>query len=877
MRKLLFYGVVFFITYGSLYPFEFSLVVSDQAFRAFLNSAIVLSSIGDVVGNVVLFVPFGFLGYRLLPSWVLVSIGLLLAVILQIAQLFLPSREPAIYDVFWNFLGISFGLLCGYVLKVSPLFKNNFCTTNNQVAIVIIMLWGALQLLPFVPTLDWQSFKSALKPLTLPSFSWERTSFLTFGWLAVGYFSRKVLDKNWHTSYFILGVVSILLLKIMIVSNELNLTDVFAGFFAVLIYLFLGKLDARRIVYLAWLILFTYTLKSLFPFQWQSEGKSFIWLPLSGFLDGSMIINSKALCEKLFVFVCIFSLLKEAKILSVKTISVVIIIIATIEICQLWIAGRTAEITDPLLATIIAWLIVRLRNFTQTNSKLQLAETLQLDSRILQSNTGFVNASIGRGQNSREAFSPDWRVIVTALVISVVIASCLYVLLRMPNVPYNIRELFKYGGNGIDLFIFALALLAMGGAPAWMGYTVAKAKNFIVTAPMTAIKVSAVIYILIFASVTDESIMDIAGSSVIVHRVGEKGVLGTVGKQFVAAVGADNLRNVTDIFEPLVRFGALFGPLIIFLGLIFAALFKTQSLPNAGNGLHSWLFSKQLFIYLLYMLPWFYFCKVIAFDWSSTDNLNELIARDGYYRMGGGGYLYVLIALISLLAGVLAWAIQYSAFFTILLLIISLFSVWPGWLLINAGLTNNVGKYGLSFSGVDFLLGPDRTHLLSSRELFFRWSLVQYSAILGLASGAALYLKLLIRGGAKNTIQTKYASSNSSILTELCGELEINQIEFVNGFAQKMGKSFSETVEFIVVFFKDEMLNSPDSNNIFSAKIKSELPTKSKKLLPVVLNLSPKQMKIITKIQVDTGYSCFEVIGNMISVFMVISKAEVQN
>lgn len=877
MRKLLFYGVVFFITYGSLYPFEFTWEVSDQTFRAFLNSAIVLSSIGDVVGNVVLFVPFGFLGYRLLPSWALVSIGLLLAFILQIAQLFLPSRDPAIYDVFWNFLGIGFGLLCAHVLKVSPLFKNNFCTTNNQVAIAIIMLWGALQLLPFVPTLDWQSFKSALKPLMLPSFSWERTSFLTFGWLAVGYFSRKVLDKNWHTRYFILGVVSILLLKILIVSNELNLTNVFAGFFAVLLYLFLGKLDTHRIVYLAWLILFTYTLKSLFPFQWQSEEKSFIWLPLSGFLDGSMIINSKALCEKLFVFVCIFTLLKEAKILSVKTISVVIIIIATIEVCQLWIAGRTAEITDPLLATIIAWLIVRLHDFTQTNSKRQLAETFQLDKRIFQSNTGLVNSSIDRGQNSREAFSPDWHVIVTALVISAVIASCLYVLLRMPNVPYNIRELFKYGGNGIDLFIFALALLAMGFAPAWMGYTVAKAKNFIVTAPMTAIKVSAVIYILIFASVTAESIMDIAGSSVIVHRVAEKGVLGAAGKQFVAAVGADNLRNVTDIFEPFVRFGALFGPLIIFLGLIFAALFKTHSLSNAENGLHSWLFSKQLFIYLLCMLPWLYFCKVIAFDWSSTDNLNELIARDGYYRMGGGGYLYVLIALISLLAGILAWAIQYGAFFTILLLIISLFSVWPGWLLINAGLTNNVGKYGLSFSGVDFLLGPDRTHLLSSRELFFRWSLVQYSAILGLASGATLYLKWLIRGGAKNTIQTKYANSNNSIQTKLSGELDINQIEFVNGLAQKMGKSFSATVEFIVEFFKNEMLNLPDNNNIFSEKIKSELPTKSKKLLPVVLNLSPKQMKIITKIQVDTGYSCFEVIGNMISVFMVVSKAEVQN
>ena len=47
-------------------------------------------------------------------------------------------------------------------------------------------------------------------------------------------------------------------------------------------------------------------------------------------------------------------------------------------------------------------------------------------------------------------------------------------------------------------------------------------------------------------------------------------------------------------------------------------------------------------------------CKAIAFDWSSTDNLNELIAREGELGLGGGGYLYALLAVLAINAVLLA-------------------------------------------------------------------------------------------------------------------------------------------------------------------------------------------------------------------------------
>lgn len=56
------------------------------------------------------------------------------------------------------------------------------------------------------------------------------------------------------------------------------------------------------------------------------------------------------------------------------------------------------------------------------------------------------------------------------------------------------------------------------------------------------------------------------------------------------------------------------------------------------------------------------------------------------------------------------------------------------------GLEPRIQKYDLVFSGVQFLLGPDRQHHLTLEDLFARWTVVQLAAVAVLATGARLAL-----------------------------------------------------------------------------------------------------------------------------------------
>jgi hypothetical protein len=56
-----------------------------------------------------------------------------------------------------------------------------------------------------------------------------------------------------------------------------------------------------------------------------------------------------------------------------------------------------------------------------------------------------------------------------------------------------------------------------------------------------------------------------------------------------------------------------------------------------------------------------------------------------------------------------------------------------GWWLLNLGLILDLHKYEKVYSGVQFLLGPDRTHTLSSSALFITLGhhTIQYRGRLG--------------------------------------------------------------------------------------------------------------------------------------------------
>ena len=191
--------------------------------------------------------------------------------------------------------------------------------------------------------------------------------------------------------------------------------------------------------------------------------------------------------------------------------------------------------------------------------------------------------------------------------------------------------------------------------------------------------------------------------------------------------------TVVDFFERPVRYAALYMPLITFLALMFMAAQTPDRKRALPGGWAPLIVSTML---------WLWLCKAIAFDWSSTDNLNELIARDGPAGWGGGGYLYLLVALLCANA-VLLSRIRLSVISVATAAGVTIAAVPLGWWLINLGLEQYVEKYGQVFSGVQFLLGPDRKQTLPQEILFLRWSIVQVSGVLVIAAGARLVQPLI--------------------------------------------------------------------------------------------------------------------------------------
>ncbi|MDB5103956.1 MAG: hypothetical protein JWP91_1645 [Fibrobacteres bacterium] len=127
-----------FVVYGTTFPFNFD--IGWHGFHAAIHRVNWLAMggrpgdpiISDLVQNVLLFLPFGFLGYFSLvyksSTWkklAIVSAGASLSAFVEILQLFSSTRFPSLSDVITNTTGTILGLLAAMALKRTVLgFKS---------------------------------------------------------------------------------------------------------------------------------------------------------------------------------------------------------------------------------------------------------------------------------------------------------------------------------------------------------------------------------------------------------------------------------------------------------------------------------------------------------------------------------------------------------------------------------------------------------------------------------------------------------------------------------------------------------------------------------------------------------------------------------
>ncbi len=326
----------FLIIYNTLIPFHFEYTFSDLPFLLRrvdwipyqgLHSRI---SLTDIVGNVLLFMPFGFFMYLVLnelglphPITLTVIASFAFSATIEGIQLFIPERNTATHDLVNNTIGGLIGAIIAYIYTLAfarYVRKHFFELLNRKPFLLLLMIIAGLQAvaaaMPPIVSITVSDLKKSVKAANIIPFAYQSIGKLFFHspnnldqmpfnwfdflenflfWIAPGYLLWLVYRIYWRKKPYGLALLWGLPLlyfplleagQLFIVSRITDINDVIAGYLGVfsgfLLYHWLKplrrKLYHKQELNLLIIPLFFYGLFILFaglqPFDWNFSAQT---------------------------------------------------------------------------------------------------------------------------------------------------------------------------------------------------------------------------------------------------------------------------------------------------------------------------------------------------------------------------------------------------------------------------------------------------------------------------------------------------------------------------------------------------------------------------------------------------------------------------
>jgi VanZ family protein len=272
MRRILL-GLILLIVYGSLYPWHF--VGSPE--KGVLEWPHTFDR-GDVLVNILLYIPLGACAYLAFPKWrrvrfvAPVVLALLLSVSVELAQAFEPLRSSQLSDVLTNTLGGAMGMALAAFLPL-PASAESF----------LLVCWVAHLLFFGSP--------------------WWPMEFV--GWVIVASVAMPQRSSRWRVPIAVACYVAILL-------------------------------------------------RGMVPFRFASGASRFDWIPFEGFILANWEQMIPVLVAKVFWYGAAVWVLWRVRASWMVAGIAAACFLAAIEVAQRHIPPHVSEITDPLMALLLA-------------------------------------------------------------------------------------------------------------------------------------------------------------------------------------------------------------------------------------------------------------------------------------------------------------------------------------------------------------------------------------------------------------------------------------------------------------------------------------------------------------------------------------------
>jgi hypothetical protein len=104
------------------------------------------------------------------------------------------------------------------------------------------------------------------------------------------------------------------------------------------------------------------------PFQFLPFPRSFGWIPFRSFMTGSINVDMQAFCQKFYEYGGLIWLLGRCGInLPIGTAMTAALLLAT-SIAECWLPGRSAEMTDAMMALVIGGAFAMLRRAARSSA-----------------------------------------------------------------------------------------------------------------------------------------------------------------------------------------------------------------------------------------------------------------------------------------------------------------------------------------------------------------------------------------------------------------------------------------------------------------------------------------------------------------------------
>lgn len=368
-------AVIAAIAHGSLYPYRFEVPadsfgeVAAGAVAALLASwATPPTSLGDLAANLLLYMPLGFFAAHMLRRGrvmrlvVAVVTGLLLSVAMELAQFYDLDRVTNMSDVYLNTTGAALGGLAALFVEIAA---SRPLSTGIAVRPIPLALLGAMlgyHLFPYVPTIDLHKYWQSLKPLVFSPYpSLHASLHYVALWLAAAWLLGEVLGFARSRFCLPVFVAIVFVSKVLIDSLVLTPSEVVGAAAAAVLWFVIGNDGRRSALFVAVVLTIAIIDWRLAPFQFGAAQRAFGWLPFGSFFAGSMTVNTIAFLEKLFFYgTLVWVAMRAGLRLWIATLLVAALLLGT-SWAELYLPGRSAEITDALMAIIIGLIMTLVR------------------------------------------------------------------------------------------------------------------------------------------------------------------------------------------------------------------------------------------------------------------------------------------------------------------------------------------------------------------------------------------------------------------------------------------------------------------------------------------------------------------------------------